>query len=488
MLKELKDQSILKTNSYINGKWITSTSKSTYPVLNPHTLKPIAMVHDVGEKEALLAIDAAHNAFKTWSVTSGNERQKHLQNWRAAIIEHWEDFATLLSLETGKPWEQAEHELMGSEGFLAWCGEEAKRMLGYTVPCPDPNKRFSTIFQPVGPVVAITPWNFPLVLILQKCAAAIAAGCTVIVKPAEDTPLSALALAFLADKSNLPKGVFNVIAPEKPEKVCQTLLASKKVRKVSFTGSTSVGSLIMAQASKNILTTSLELGGNCPAIIYPDVDIDQTVQDTFWFKFYNAGQCCNNINRFLVHPDIVSKFTKTFLSFIKEHIKPGSGLDRKNNLGPMINEQAVLKVERLLADATSKGAKILTGGKRVKEGFLHFEPTLITGVTHDMEMSQTEIFGPVVAIYTCEDFDQVLNLANDTDYGLAAYVFSSSYSTLIRAAEQLEAGAIGMNTCDVSSELLPFGGWKQSGIGRERGAQDSLKPYLEEKTMVLGNV
>lgn len=487
MLEKLKDPSIVKTCSYIDGQWITS-GKATYPVLSPFSGETIADVDDICEEKAMLAVEAASLAFTSWSKTTGKQRQEHMMNWRAAMLEHWEDLATLISLETGKPWEQAEHELMGSEGFLAWYGEEAKRIMGYTVQSPDPTRRMSTIYQPVGPILAITPWNFPLVLILQKCAAAIAAGCTVVVKPAEDTPLSALALAFLADKAGLPKGVFNVVAPKNPEKVCHSILSSHKLRKVSFTGSTSVGSLIMAQAAKNILNTGLELGGNCPAIIAADADIEKAALTTFWFKFYNAGQCCNNINRFLVDKKVTKQFVSEFKKLIETHIKLGSGLDKNNNLGPMINEQGVQKVEALLKDAVSKGAKILTGGKRVKNGSLLFEPTLITNANHNMELSQTEVFGPVAVIYEVDGINEALTLGNQTQYGLAAYVFSKDYSTLVQSGEALEAGAIGMNTCDVCSELLPFGGWKQSGIGREHRASGSLKPYLEEKAMVLGQI
>lgn len=486
MTHKLNHPDLLQTSSYIDGEFIKSST--TFDVCNPFNGDVVAKVGDAGETEATSALAAAETAFTSWRATPAGERQRHLQNWREQMITHWQDMATILSLETGKPFEQAEHELMGSEGFLSWYGEEAKRIMGYTVPNPDPKRRFSTLFQPVGVVVAITPWNFPLVLILQKCAAAIAAGCTVIVKPAEDTPLSALALAYLADLAGLPKGVFNVITPQKPEKVCDTLLASPKTHKVSFTGSTSVGSLIMEKAAKNILNTSLELGGNCPALIYHDADIAMAVQSTFWFKFYNAGQCCNNINRFLVDKRVAPTFIKTFKAFIDEHMKLGNGLDNQNNLGPMINEAGVAKVERLLKDAIDKGAKLITGGKRAAPGSLLFEPTLITNVTHEMEISQTEVFGPVAVVYEIEEFDKAIEMANNTPYGLAAYVFSSSYSTLITTAEQLEAGALGMNTCEVCSELLPFGGWKRSGIGREHRAQGSLKPYLEEKTMVLGNI
>ncbi|QVL55391.1 MAG: NAD-dependent succinate-semialdehyde dehydrogenase [Simkaniaceae bacterium] len=482
----LKDKDLLRTDSYIHGKWVKG--KKTFPVLNPFDGKKVADVSEIGGKEAKEAIEHAHKAFESWKKTSARERGELLRKWDALMNENWEDLATLLTLEQGKPYEQSTHELMGNNGFFNWHAEEAKRLTGLTILSPDPNRRFMTLKQPVGVVAVVTPWNFPSVLPIQKCAPALAAGCTIVMKPAEDTPLSALALAELADRAGIPPGVFNVLTCKDPHEVGYELSHHPLVRKFTFTGSTAVGKTLISAAGSTAKNVTMELGGNCPAVIFDDADVDKAVQGTFWFKFYNAGQCCNNINRFLVHKDIHDQFVDKFKNMMEEHLRLGNGLDKNTSVGPLINEAGIAKCESLVDDALSKGATAILGGARSRVSKLIYEPTLLVDMDPKMEMYRDEVFGPVAPIYRFSSEEEAIKMANDTNYGLAAYLFSENIGRTWRVAESFEAGAVGVNTTDVVSEVLPFGGWKESGLGRENGVHGSLDAYCETKALIIAGI
>ncbi|MEM8727351.1 MAG: NAD-dependent succinate-semialdehyde dehydrogenase [Chlamydiota bacterium] len=482
----LNDKNLLKTDSYIDGKWVRG--KKTFPVNNPFDGKKIADVSEIDAATGAEAIEAAHRAFKVWKNVSAKERQALLKKWEALVNENWEDLATLLTLEQGKPYEQATHELMGNNGFFDWYGAEAHRTAGCTVNSPDPDRRFMIRKQPVGVVGVVTPWNFPSVIPIQKSAPALAAGCTVVLKPAEETPLSCLALAALADRAGFPAGVFNVLTCNDPTEIGHQLTRHPLVRKFTFTGSTEVGKNLYSACSHTVKNVTMELGGNCPAVIFEDASIDTAVEVTFRFKFYNAGQCCNNINRFLVHTSVRDRFVQKFRERIEKEIALGNGLDKKTTVGPLINEAAVAKCDRLVKDALTKGASAVVGGSRSSVGKLFYEPTLLIDMNPEMELYREEVFGPVAPIYTFSTEQEAIRMANDTNYGLAAYLFSTDIGRTWRVGEALEAGSVGINTTDVVSELLPFGGWKESGLGRENGIIGSLDPYLERKSVVIGSI
>lgn len=485
MLK-LKDPSLLRTDSYINGKWVKG--KTTFAVKNPFDGKTVAEVSEVGAAETKQAISEAQKAFESWKKLTAKQRGDHLKKWEALIYENWDDISTILTYEAGKPYEQATHELMGCTGFLNWYAQEAHRLHGYTLQSPDPNRRFFTLRQPIGVIGVVSPWNFPSVLIIQKCAPALAAGCTVVLKPAEDTPLSGLVHAELAHRAGIPPGVFNVLTCGNPTEVGKELTSNPLIRKLTFTGSTEVGKKLMIASGNTVKNICMELGGNCPAIIFEDADFEKAIPSTFWFKFYNAGQCCNDINRFFVHESIYDKFVKRFHEMMDQHLKLGSGMDQACNIGPLINEQGVAKVEELVDDALAKGATALRGGSRSPIGTLFYEPTLLIDVDPSMRLYREELFGPVAAFYRFKTEEEVIEKANDTHYGLAAYLFTEDIGRSWRVAESLEAGSVGVNTHDVVSELLPFGGWKQSGIGRENSAIGSLNDYCESKSLVIAGI
>ena len=482
----LKDKKLLRIDSYIDGKWVKGSK--TFPVINPYDGKKIAEVTEVGDKETKAAIEAAQKAFESWKKVSAKERGELLRKWDALMNENWEDLSTLLTHEAGKPYEQSTHELMGNNGFFNWYADEAKRLHGLTILSPDPNRRFMTIKQPVGVVGVVTPWNFPSVLPIQKCAPALAAGCTVVLKPAEDTPLSALALAELADRAGIPHGVFNVVTCHNPSEVGHELTHHPLVRKFTFTGSTEVGKKLLSATGNTVKNVTMELGGNCPAVIFDDADIDKAVQGTFWFKFYNAGQCCNNINRFLVHKSVHDQFVEKFQKMMQEHLRLGNGMDPNTSVGPLINEQGISKCEALVDDALANGATALTGGARSTKGKLLYEPTLLIDMDPKMRMYREEVFGPVAPIYRFSSEEEVIKMANDTNYGLAAYVFSENIGRVYRVAESFEAGSVGINTTDVCSELLPFGGWKESGLGRENALIGSMDAYCENKSIIIAGI
>jgi succinate-semialdehyde dehydrogenase/glutarate-semialdehyde dehydrogenase len=482
----LKDPTLLKTSSYIGGKW--REGASSFPVKNPFDGKTVATVTQVGEKETNEAIEIAQKGFEMWKGLTAKQRGEYLKKWELLIYENWDDISTILTYESGKPLEQASHELMGCTGFLNWYAQEAQRLYGYTLQSPDSTRRFMTLRQPIGVVGVICPWNFPSVLVIQKCAPALAAGCSVVLKPAEETPLSALVHAELAHRAGIPPGVFNVLTCQDPTKVGETLTTHPLVRKLSFTGSTEVGKKLMTASGSSVKNLCMELGGNCPAIIFEDADLGKALPSTFWFKFYNAGQCCNNINRIFIHESLYDQYIEKFKKMIDEYLTLGAGIDEKSNLGPLINEAGMIKVERLVKDALEKGATAIRGGARSPLSPLLYEPTLLVDATSDMQIYREEVFGPVACCYRFKTDEEVIKMANDTPYGLAAYLYTENISRSWKVTEKLEAGSVGVNTHDVVSELLPFGGWKQSGIGRENSAIESLHGYCETKSVVIGGI
>ena len=448
-------------------------ASSTFPIINPSTGKIITQVLNQKENEIDMIIQRAIQTFNVWSRTTIKEREIILKRWHALMMENVDHLAQIIHLEQGKPLNEAKEEVYDGALFLEWYAEEAKRIHGVTPLSPDSTRRLMTIKQPIGVVGVITPWNFPLAIPLQKCIPAIAVGCTVILKPAEETPLSALEQSKLAHQAGLPEGIFNVVTCQNPIKIGHLLANNPSIRKLTFTGSTQVGRFLMKESGQTIKKICLELGGNSPVIIFEDADLEWAVEKTAQLKFYNAGQVCNSVNRFFVHQSIYEIFIEAFYKKI-EHL----------TLGPLINMKMINKINKLLIDAERKGAQII-GGKH-KE--LFFEPTIVKEARPNMHLFHEEIFGPIAPIYRFSSEEEVITLANQTEYGLAAYLFTQNMTRCFRVAERLEAGSVGINTTDIYSELLPFGGWKQSGLSREMGLEKSLDDFLETKSLVIGNL
>jgi len=472
---------LLRTQAYVNGKWISASA--TFGVYNPADQGLICEVADTGEAETKQAILAAEKAFTSWKQTSAHERAQLLKRWHALQIEHAEDLARLLTLEQGKPLAEASGEIRYGAAFVEWFAEEARRAYGGIIPGHASDKRILTLRQPVGVVAAITPWNFPNAMITRKVAPALAAGCTVIVKPAEDTPLSALALAVLAEEAGIPAGVFNVLPTSRPKEVGTALMESPVVRKLSFTGSTPVGKLLMKQAADTVKRISLELGGNAPFIVFEDADLDKAVAGAIASKYRNAGQTCVCANRIYVQASVVEAFTGKLAAAVAQ-LSVGNGWEEGIEIGPLINKKGLEKVERLLRDARAKGATIHTGGRPHQRGGTFFEPTVLGKITAEMDLHREEIFGPIAPVYSFETEAEVLRLANDTPFGLAAYFYDKNLDRVWRVAEGLEYGMIGVNTGMVSTPVAPFGGVKESGIGRE-GSRHGMDEYLEIKYVCM---
>lgn len=472
---------LLKTKAYINGTWVSGNK--TFPVTNPYNGETIAQVSDCGVEETRQAIEAAHEAFKMWSKYTAGKRSRILKKWYQLQIEHSKDLARLLTTEQGKPLAEAIGEIRYGASFVEWFAEEARRVYGDVIPAQE-GKRITVIKQAVGVVGAITPWNFPNAMITRKVAPALAAGCTVVIKPSELTPLSALALAELGEQAGFPPGVLNIVTAKDPKPIGEELTSNPKVRKISFTGSTQVGKLLLEQAAPQIKKVSLELGGNAPFIVFDDADIDAAVEGCIASKFRNAGQTCICTNRVFVQASVEDEFVEKLSEKITA-LRLGNGLEEGTQIGPMINERALQKEERLLADAVSKGAKISIGGSR-NEG-LFFQPTLVSNVQATMDIFREEIFGPIAAIYTFQTEKEVIAVANDTNYGLAAYFYGRDYARIWRVAEALEYGMVGINTGAISTAVAPFGGVKESGIGRE-GSKYGIEDFLNVKYMCWGGV
>lgn len=476
----------LRDAGYINGSWTAGGATKTFDVLNPATGEVLASLPDMGAAETREAIDAAYAAQPAWAARPAKERAGILRKWHDLMVAHADELAAILTAEMGKPFPEARGEILYAAAYVEWYAEEAKRIYGETIPAPSSDKRMIVIKQPVGVVGTITPWNFPAAMITRKIAPALAVGCAVVSKPAEQTPLSALALAVLAEQAGIPAGVFNVIVGENGPAIGKELCGNDKVRKISFTGSTEVGRILMRQCADQIKKISLELGGNAPFIVFDDADLDAAVEGALASKYRNAGQTCVCANRLYVQSGVYDAFAAKLAAKV-ETMAVGDGFKAGVTIGPLIDEQGLSKVESHVADAVSRGARILTGGKRVEGAGTFFTPTVLTGVTREMKVAREETFGPVAPLFRFDTVEDVIAQANDTEFGLAAYFFAGDLKKVWRVAEALEYGMVGINTGLMSTETAPFGGIKQSGLGRE-GSRHGADDYLEMKYLCMGNV
>ncbi|RWA97306.1 NAD-dependent succinate-semialdehyde dehydrogenase [Mesorhizobium sp.] len=484
LLSKLKDVSLAIDCALVGDKWITASSTgATFEVTNPSSGEVIATLPNLGRDEVLLAIDAAHTAQKVWAKCTGKERAGILRMLNDLIVANVEDLATILTMEMGKPWPEARAEVLYGASYVEWFGEEAKRVYGDTIPGHQADKRIIVIKQPIGVVGAITPWNFPNAMLARKMAPALAAGNSMVAKPAAQTPLSALALAALAERAGLPLGLFSVLTSTNAAVVGQEFCANEKVRKLTFTGSTNVGKILMRQGADQILKLGLELGGNAPFIVFADADLDVAVEGAIVSKYRNAGQTCVCANRLYVQAGVYDAFASKLIERVRQ-MKVGDGFDEGVTIGPLIDENALRKVNEHVADAVAKGANVEFGGQSTARGGLFYTPTILTGVTKEMLVSSEETFGPVAPLFKFETEEEVVALANDTKFGLASYFFSKDISKIFRVAEQLEYAMVGVNTGLISTEVAPFGGIKQSGIGRE-GSKYGLDDYIELKYLCL---
>jgi succinate-semialdehyde dehydrogenase / glutarate-semialdehyde dehydrogenase len=483
-LTSLKDPGLLRTDALINGEWVSGGQR--FGVDDPATGQRLAEVANLGAAETEQAIAAANAAWPAWRAQTAKQRAAVLMKWFQLLNEHADDLARLMTAEQGKPLAEARGEVIYAASFVEWFAEEAKRVYGETVPTTDPTKRYLVIKQPIGVCAAITPWNFPIAMITRKVAPALAAGCPVVIKPAEQTPLSALAAAELAQRAGMPPGVLNVVTGDSEQsiEIGKVLCGSDAVRHLSFTGSTEVGRVLMQQCAPTIKKMSLELGGNAPFIVFDDADVDSAVEGAMASKYRNAGQTCVCANRLYVQDGVYEAFTAKLAEKVR-NLKVGNGFEAGVQLGPLIDEPALAKVEAHVADATAQGARVLTGGQRVGERF--FAPTVLADVTPDMLCSREETFGPVAPVFRFKSEDEVIALANATEFGLASYFYSRDIGRIFRVAEGLEYGMVGINTGLISVAEVPFGGVKQSGLGRE-GSHHGMDDYVEVKYLCLGDL
>ena len=479
----LKDAKLFREQCYIDGEWVGA--KKTFPVNNPATGAILGSVPDLGAEETRRAIEAADRAWPAWRAKTAKERSGILRRWFDLMMASQEDLAQILTAEQGKPLAEARGEIAYGASFIEWFAEEAKRAYGDVIPQHQPDKRILVIKQPIGVAAMITPWNFPNAMITRKAGPALAAGCTVVLKPAEQTPYSALAMAELAERAGIPKGVFNVITGDAPA-IGKELCANPLVRKLSFTGSTEVGRILMRQSADTIKKLSLELGGNAPFIVFDDADLDAAVEGALASKYRNAGQTCVCANRIYVQDRVYDAFAAKLTEKVRG-FKVGAGTEPGVVIGPLIDEQGIRKVESHVADALGKGAKAVLGGKRHERGGLFFQPTVLTGVTPEMVVSVEETFGPVAPLIRFQSEDEVIGLANNTEFGLCGYFYSRDVGRIFRVAERMEVGIVGANAGIISTEVAPFGGVKQSGLGRE-GSKYGLEEYLEVKYILLGGI
>lgn len=480
----IADKQLIKNSSYINGNWLKSDT--SFIVTNPANNSEIIKVSNAGVVETQLAVKAARNALAMWSDKSANERAKLLRTWFNLMMQHQDDLGRILTLEQGKPIAEAKGEIAYGASFIEWFAEEGKRVYGDTIPAPSNDKRIVVIKQPVGVVASITPWNFPNAMIARKAAAALAAGCTFVVRPANQTPLSALAMAELAERAGIPAGVFNVVVGDDARGMGQVLTQHPDIAKFTFTGSTGVGKSLLQQCATSVKKVSMELGGNAPFIVFDDADIDAAVQGAMASKYRNAGQTCVCTNRIFVQQGVLKDFTKKFVKAVSELVI-GDGLSEGVNIGPMISATAVADVDNLVKDSINAGASLVCGGKQDAAGKNYYQPTILIDVTNDMPIAANEIFGPVSPIIAFENEDEVLAMANATEYGLAAYFYSRDIGRIWRVAEHLAFGMVGINEGIISNVAAPFGGVKQSGNGRE-GSKYGLDDYLEIKYLCLGGL
>ncbi|MBP0628337.1 NADP-dependent succinate-semialdehyde dehydrogenase [Cupriavidus sp. AcVe19-1a] len=482
---QLKDTGLLRAQAYIAGSWQDADSGATFAVTDPASGALICTVPSMGAAEARRAINAAQAAQAGWRRKTARERATVLRAWYELMLAHADDLALLMTTEQGKPLAEAKGEVVYAASFLEWFAEEAKRVSGDVLATPANDKRLLVVKEPVGVCAAITPWNFPLAMITRKAGPALAAGCAMVLKPAEDTPLSALALAVLAERAGLPAGLFSVITGDAIA-IGGELTANPVVRKLSFTGSTEVGRILMRQSADTIKKLSLELGGNAPFIVFDDADLDAAVEGAIASKYRNAGQTCVCANRLYVHDKVYDAFAEKLVAAVAK-LKVGHGVEPGVLQGPLINEEAVAKVESHIADALGKGARLLTGGKRHALGGTFFEPTVLADVTPAMRVAREETFGPLAPLFRFSTDEEAIAMANDTEFGLASYFFSRDIGRVWRVAEALEYGMVGINTGLISNEVAPFGGVKQSGLGRE-GSKYGLDEYLEIKYLCMGGL
>ncbi|WP_417834799.1 NAD-dependent succinate-semialdehyde dehydrogenase [Thalassospira xiamenensis] len=486
MTIELNDTGLWQTLGHINGKWVSAENGITFSVTDPATGAYLADVPDMGASETRLAIDAANAALPAWRTKTAKERANILRKWFDMCMAAQEDLALLMTREQGKPLAEARGEVAYGASFLEWFAEEGKRIYGDVIPSHGADKRIITVKQPIGVVAAITPWNFPMAMITRKCAPALAAGCTVVIKPAEDTPLTALALAELAKRAGFPDGVINVVTASHGADIGNELTGNPIVRKLSFTGSTQVGKLLMRQCADTVKKVSLELGGNAPFIVFDDADLDEAIAGAIASKYRNAGQTCVCANRILVQEGVYDAFAEKLAAAVAR-LRVGPGTEEGVTQGPLINTKAIEKVETLVNDAISCGAKAVLGGARAKPGSNFFSPTILTGVTADMRIFSEEIFGPVAPLFRFRDEADAIRMANDTPFGLAAYFYARDIGRIWRVGEALEYGIVGINEGIISTESAPFGGVKESGIGRE-GSKYGIDDFVEIKYMCLGGL
>jgi succinate-semialdehyde dehydrogenase / glutarate-semialdehyde dehydrogenase len=479
---------LLLDKAYVGGAWIEADSGETFPVVDPATGHELARVPRLGGAETSRAIDAARTAYPGWRRTLAKERARILRRWADLMLEHRDDLALLLTSEQGKPLGESRLEIEYAASFLEWFGEEAKRVYGDTIPTYMHDRRVVVTKEPVGVTAGITPWNFPAAMITRKAAPAIAAGCTMVLKPAEQTPLSALAVAKLAEEAGLPAGVLNVVTGDAEDApvIGVELTSNPIVRKLGFTGSTEVGKLLMEQCAHQVKKVSLELGGNAPFIVFDDADLDEAVAGAVLCKYRNSGQTCISANRILVQDSVHDEFLRRLTEAVTA-LKVGAGTEPDVGVGPLIDDQALAKVERHVADALAGGAELVTGGSRHERGQTFFQPTVLSGVTASMAMTSEETFGPVAGIGRFAGEEEAIEVANNTPYGLAAYFYSRDVGRIWRVSEALEYGIVGINTGFISTEVAPFGGMKESGIGRE-GSKYGIDEWLELKYLAMGGI
>lgn len=482
MFDLIHNRHLVNSQLFIDGGWLNKADLKTFDVFNPFNGEILGHVVDGGSRETEQAIKAAHMAFVSWKALPAIDRSRILRRWHDLILENQEDLAIILTLEQGKPLTEARGEIAYGASYIEWFAEEARRVYGDTIPSPQGNKRTVVLKQPVGVVAAITPWNFPHAMITRKVAPALAAGCTVVLKPSEETPFSALALAYLAQEAGFPPGVFNVVTTKRPAEVGEVLTASPLVRKLSFTGSTAVGKLLIKQCADTVKKLSLELGGNAPLIVFDDADLHLAVDGAINSKFRNAGQTCVCANRIYVQQGIYHRFLEKFKEEVRQ-LKTGSGLEEGVAIGPLINQSAAAKVDRLVKEAVDGGAEVALSGGTVDESLI-YQPVIVAGAKPEMAISQEEIFGPVAAVYAFETAEEVIEMANNTEAGLAAYFFSQDNALIWKVAEALDYGMVGINTGIISDVAAPFGGVKQSGFGRE-GSKYGMDDYLITKYLSI---
>ncbi len=482
----INDTALIRRQALINGDWVDAESGETLAVYNPATGEVVGTVAKCGKNETRRAIDAAQSAFKSWRREPAKVRSNLLRRWFELMMEHQDDLAKILTAEMGKPLAEAKGEIAYGANYIEWFAEEAKRVYGDTIPAPDNSKRLVCIKQPVGVVACITPWNFPNAMLTRKIGPALAAGCTVVCKPANATPLSALAIAELSCRAGIPAGVINIVTGITPE-IGGELTSNPLVRKLTFTGSTQVGKQLMAECAATVKKTSMELGGNAPFIVFDDADIDAAVQGAMVSKFRNAGQTCVCSNRILVQENVYDVFARKLLAAVKSSLVLGNGMDEGVTTGPLIDEKAARNVLDLIDDAATRGAEIIIGGNRSPLGGSFIEPTILTRVNDTMRVYHEEIFGPVAPLFTFKTEEEAVTMSNDTECGLAAYFYSRDIGRIWRVSEALEYGIVGINEGIISNEMAPFGGVKESGNGRE-GSKYGMDDYLEIKYLCLGGI